>query len=350
MPAPHAPPLAGVVWRAATSIITFGGRAGGPRESQETVQPVPPLVEEGGGIMSPDEPVLQTLTLPLLPIKNTVLFPYVLMPFSVGRPMSMAAVEAALATEEKEIIVVTQRDATIEEPTQDDLHTIGTKAVIKKMSRQGEYLELIVHGSERVAVLRILRRNRYMQARVRPLPLPPDKSTETEALRREVIELATRVHKLARPESRDDFENFLTNAEDPIRLAYLLGSIGGLELEREQSLLEAPSASEALRLVLAHLRTRCRCWSCATRSPPRPRRDGQGAARVLPAPAAARHPAGTGREGPRQGRRPTSCASGSKDRRPARGGRKEAETRAVAPGADARRLARAPASSAPTSS
>jgi ATP-dependent Lon protease len=204
--------------------------------------------------MSPDDPTVQTVTLPLLPIKNTVLFPYVLMPFSVGRPMSMAAVEAALATEEKEIIVVSQRDASIEEPTQDDLHTIGTKAVIKKMDRQGEYLELIVHGNERVAVLRILKRGKYMQARVRPFPVPSDKSTESEALRREVIELATRAHKLSRPESRDDFETFLNSAEDPIRLAYLLGSIGGLEMEKEQALLEAPSVGDALRLLFAHLR------------------------------------------------------------------------------------------------
>ena len=71
-------------------------------------------------------------TLPVLPVKNTVLFPYLIMPLSVGRPASVAAVKAALATEEKEIIVVTQRDSAVEEPTQDDVYAIGTRAIIKK--------------------------------------------------------------------------------------------------------------------------------------------------------------------------------------------------------------------------
>src|ERR671925_378332 len=72
-------------------------------------------------------------TLPVLPIKNTVLFPHLQMPLSIGRPASIAAVETAMASEEKQIIVVAQRDATVDTPTQDDLYTIGTIAIIKKM-------------------------------------------------------------------------------------------------------------------------------------------------------------------------------------------------------------------------
>jgi ATP-dependent Lon protease len=199
-----------------------------------------------------EETALQTL--PLLPIKNTVLFPSIIMPFSVGRPASMAAVEAALATEEKEIVVVTQRDASVEEPTQDDLFAIGTKAVIKKMSRQEDYLELIVHGSERVAVLRVAKNDKYLTARIRPYSVPADHSTETEALRREVLELAKRTHELSRPRSQVDFAEFLESTDDPVRLAYMLGSMMSLELEKEQALLEANSASDALRLMFTHLR------------------------------------------------------------------------------------------------
>ncbi len=74
-------------------------------------------------------------TLPLLPLKNAVLFPYLLMPLSAGRPGSVAAVEAALATESKEVVVFTQRDPDVDSPTHDDLYPIGTKAVIRKMNR-----------------------------------------------------------------------------------------------------------------------------------------------------------------------------------------------------------------------
>ena len=74
-------------------------------------------------------------TLPLLPLKNSVLFPGLLMPLSVGRPGSIAAVEAALATEEKEIVMVAQRDANEDTPNAADLFTIGTRAAIRRAHR-----------------------------------------------------------------------------------------------------------------------------------------------------------------------------------------------------------------------
>jgi len=72
-----------------------------------------------------EQPVVYTL--PVLPLKSAVLFPYLLMPLSAGRPGSIAAVEAALATESKEILIFTQRDPDIDSPTQTDLYAIGTR-------------------------------------------------------------------------------------------------------------------------------------------------------------------------------------------------------------------------------
>ena len=74
-----------------------------------------------------------TLTLPLFPLKNAVLFPYLGMPLTAGRSISIAAIESALATEEKEILVVTQRDAAVQEPSGEDLFEVGTKAVIRRL-------------------------------------------------------------------------------------------------------------------------------------------------------------------------------------------------------------------------
>src|SRR5713226_1149420 len=122
-------------------------------------------------------------TLPLVPLKNTVLFPYLLMPLSVGRASSLAAVEAALATEEKEIVVFAQRDTSVEVPNQEDLYGVGTKAIIRKMSRsESGALELLVLGVERVALIKVDQSEPFLKARVNPLPLPDDKSTEMEAL------------------------------------------------------------------------------------------------------------------------------------------------------------------------
>src|SRR5580700_11911698 len=91
---------------------------------------------------------IQFSTLPLLPLKNSVLFPGLLMPLSVGRTASVQAVQKALATEDKEIVVVTQRDVNVDEPDASDLYTIGTRAVIRKVGRTKEQMEVLVFGVE----------------------------------------------------------------------------------------------------------------------------------------------------------------------------------------------------------
>src|SRR5262245_17103438 len=108
-------------------------------------------------------------TLPVLPVKNTVLFPYIHMPFSVGRPVSLAALEAALSTEEKEVLVVSQRDSAVENPTQDNLYFVGTTAVIKKAARgEDGRVQVIVLGGDRVRIESLSRTDPYLEAQVSP--------------------------------------------------------------------------------------------------------------------------------------------------------------------------------------
>jgi len=194
-------------------------------------------------------------TLPLLPLKNSVLFPYLFMPLSVGRSASLAAAEAAMATEGKEIVVVAQRDPNKELPaTAEDLYTIGTKAVIKKMARPNEsQMDLIVLGVERVVILKFEQTEPHAVVRVNAFPLPEDHSQEVEALHRAVAELAGKVVSLAQPNAPAELAQMLTQTEDPLRLVYLLGSMMNLELAKEQALLEALTRAEALRLMHAYL-------------------------------------------------------------------------------------------------
>ncbi|MBI3951253.1 MAG: endopeptidase La [Acidobacteria bacterium] len=198
---------------------------------------------------------LETLqTLPVLPVKNTVLFPYLGMPLSVGRPGSMAAVEAALKSEEKEIVVVAQRDASVEVPRQEDLYTIGTKAVIKRMARSAENtIQLVVQGVEQVMLVGIVQSEPYLIARVQALPLPEDQSAEVEALHREVLRLVGQAITLIQAQAPAEFGQLLANTTDPLQLVYLLGTVLSLELEREQALLEAKTRAEALRLMHSYL-------------------------------------------------------------------------------------------------
>jgi ATP-dependent Lon protease len=198
---------------------------------------------------------LETIqALPVLPIKNTVLFPHLQMPLSIGRPASLAAVETAMTSEEKHIVVVAQRDATVETPTQDDLYTIGTKAIIKKMNRPRDGLvELVAQGVDRVVVLKVEQTTPHLSARVRTLPAPVDDGAEVEALHRAILELAAKALELIQPQASAPLGQLLANTDDPLRLAYLLGSMLNLDLVKEQSILESQTRAEALRLLHGYL-------------------------------------------------------------------------------------------------
>jgi ATP-dependent Lon protease len=192
--------------------------------------------------------------LPLLPIKNTVLFPTLVMPLNVGRASSIAAVEAALASEEKEIVVTAQRDAAVEDPQLADLYTIGTKAVIKRMNRRRDgLLDIVLLGLERVVLIKAEQNGAYQQVRIRPLPMPEEKSTEIEALYREVSELAIRAVELTQPQATGEISQLIAATKEPLRLVYILAPMFSLELEKEQSLLEASTLADSLRLMHSYL-------------------------------------------------------------------------------------------------
>ncbi|HYV62980.1 MAG TPA: endopeptidase La [Bryobacteraceae bacterium] len=192
-------------------------------------------------------------TLPLLALKNSVLFPGLLMPLGVGRKASMAAVESALLTEDKEVIVVAQKDPTVETPGAADLYTIGTRAVIRKSGRpRPDHIDLFVQGVERVVIVKV-EENGFLKARVRPLALPDDSSRELEALALSVVETASKYINLMQGQPAQEIAQAFAAQGDPLQLAFLVGSVMNLDVEKEQSLLETSSRIEALRMVLGWL-------------------------------------------------------------------------------------------------
>lgn len=203
-------------------------------------------------------PETKMQVLPLLPLKSSTLFPGLLMPLSVGRSASRAAVEAALATEEKELIVVAQRDASVDQPDAEGLYTVGTRARIQRTSHPSEdRIDILVLGVERVVIVKVEPKDGYMTARVQVLALPDDSSNETEALTLSIVDMGAKYVGLmqAPQHSPQELARVFTTQEDPLRLAYMVASVMGLDVGREQALLEAPTRLEALRLVhgwLAH--------------------------------------------------------------------------------------------------
>ena len=193
------------------------------------------------------------LTLPVIPMKNTALFPHLLMPLSVGRTRSRAAVEAALATESKEVVLLSQKDSAVEEPGQNDLYTYGTRAVIRKSQHNGEIIELLVLGLERVMLLKLESTEPYMSARVQRAPWVNEMSPEIEALQRSVLETAGKLVELSNVQLPTEITQLIVQDKDPSRVVYLLSSILSLDLEKEQTLLEAQSIADAFRLLHNYL-------------------------------------------------------------------------------------------------
>ena len=111
------------------------------------------------------------ITLPIMPLKGAVLFPRLVQPIAAGRPETVAAVEAALASEDKEILVIAQRDSSVETPAMADLHTVGTRAVIKKAARLPEAtLQIVIQGIERVVLVKLEQGRPFLRGRARLSP------------------------------------------------------------------------------------------------------------------------------------------------------------------------------------
>ncbi len=193
-------------------------------------------------------------SLPLLPIKNSVLFPQLFMPLSVGRGISIAAAEESLRSEDNEILIFTQKDASTEKPGQEELYTVGCRAAIKKIAKtRSDHMEVLVQGIERVVLIKLEQSQPFLKARVRSLPLPEDKGPEVEALQRSILEMANRMISLSTPQTAQQLGQVVESVEEPLNLVYLLASLIGLQVAKEQALLEAITVQDALRLMHVHL-------------------------------------------------------------------------------------------------
>jgi ATP-dependent Lon protease len=196
----------------------------------------------------------KAMNLPLLPIKNSVLFPQLFLPLSVGRALSVSAAEESLKSEDSEIVIFAQRDPSTEKPGLDELYSIGCRARIRKIAKpRPDQLELIVQGIERVVLIRIEQTEPFLKARFHKLPLPGEKGPEVEALQRSILEMADKLISLSSRESAEQLDQVVGNVDQPLHLVYLLASLLGLNVEKSQALLEAATVQDALHLMHVYL-------------------------------------------------------------------------------------------------
>lgn len=192
--------------------------------------------------------------LPVLALKNVVSYPKLVLPLSVGREASRAAVEAAIDKHEGEILLVAQRDPALENPGEGDLYELGTRAKIRKILRtSAQSMEIIVSGMERIAVLELSTGGSYLAAQYEARPLPEEKTTEEEALRTALYELAGKAIEKINPQAAEQIAGLLASADDPAQVIALLATAFSLEVQKQQELLEAPNLTEALRQAVKHI-------------------------------------------------------------------------------------------------
>lgn len=196
-----------------------------------------------------------TGVLPLLPIKELVVLPHMEYPLVVGRAGSIAAVEAALNSEEKTLVVVAQRDSLADAPKQEDLFAVGSKAYIRKMERlPGNSLSLIVRGLEKVGIKDLDSTQAYQQAIFEVLPVAEDSSEEVEALHREILEQVSQLEPLMSGTwPKGLISQILQSLDSQLDHAYMLCSVLNIGMQQQQEILETETLLQALRLVHKHV-------------------------------------------------------------------------------------------------
>jgi ATP-dependent Lon protease len=190
---------------------------------------------------------------PVLPVRDTVLFPHAVLPLTVGRESSIQLIQSL--GEEKTILVVAQRDARQDSPEGGDLHQIGTRATVHKVVKMpNQSLFVFTEGMERVRLGEFDQTQPFLTANYTALDeIAPERSPEAEALQRNVLgqfqEIVTSSSTLS-----DDLQTIALNIDEPSRLAdFIAASLPFLTTGEKQELLETSNVRVRLEMINSYL-------------------------------------------------------------------------------------------------
>jgi ATP-dependent Lon protease len=199
------------------------------------------------------KPKNEGTSLPVLPVRDTVLFPHAVLPLTVGRDSSVQLINSL--GEEKQIIVVAQQDARVDSPVPTDLYQIGTLAVVHKVVKMpNQSLFVFTEGTERVRIKNYDQLTPYMRAEAETLPEPPsEKTPEIEALQRNVLTLFQQI-VTGSPTLSDELQTVAMNIDEPGRLVdFIASSLPSLATRDKQELLETTDIRIRLERINRHL-------------------------------------------------------------------------------------------------
>ncbi|WP_439537724.1 endopeptidase La [Methyloversatilis sp.] len=204
--------------------------------------------------MSSLQTVPEQLELPLLPLRDVVVFPHMVIPLFVGRPKSIKALESAMESG-KSILLVAQKSAAKDEPSPDDLYRIGCVANILQMLKLPDgTVKVLVEGTQRATVEDIVDIKTLFMANVTTVPAVEQTSHEIEAMRRALIgqfDQYVKLNKKIPPEILTS----LSSIEEAGRLADTVAAHLPLKLEQKQDILELFGTAERIERLLSQLET-----------------------------------------------------------------------------------------------
>jgi len=218
------------------------------QESSEQTQNAP-VIGVGRKEGDQSEPAIPE-TLPILPLRNLVVFPGTIVPLTIGREASRKLLQESLP-QSKVIGIFAQRNPEQENPAPEDLHNVGTAALVLKMIRQSEQSALIVvQGLRRVRLGKTLLTHPFIRAEVEPLAseAPPADDQAWQASVRALRDNAIKLIELT-PDAPSEAKVLLMNIEDPGLLADFLAGNVSLDAAQKQDLLEETSVEKRVRAV-----------------------------------------------------------------------------------------------------
>ena len=192
-------------------------------------------------------------TLPILPVRDTVLFPHAVLPLTVGRESSVQLINSL--GDDKTIVVVAQREARVDSPQPSDLYVTGTLAVVHKVVKMpNQSLFVFAEGLERVRVQEYTQLQPFMRGTVDSIPeFLPRKTSEEEALQRNVLTLFQQI-VAGSPTLSDELSTVAMNIEDPGRLVdFVASSLPSLSTADKQDVLETIDIRARLEKINQHL-------------------------------------------------------------------------------------------------
>ncbi len=196
-----------------------------------------------------DDPVTSMVQSPLLPLRDVVVFPHMIIPLFVGRPKSIKALETAMETG-KSIVLVAQKSAAKDDPAPEDLYSIGTVANILQMLKLPDgTVKVLVEGSQRARVDRIVDDSTHFAVEATPIPADNEITHEVEAMRRTLIAQFDQYVKLNK-KIPPEILTSLGGIDEPGRLADTIAAPLPLKLEQKQEVLEMFDAKKRLGHLL----------------------------------------------------------------------------------------------------